>query len=1627
MIVRSLFCHPRPNRPGIPVILILCLLLLPAASQHGASPVLNEFMASNGSTIADEDGDYEDWIELHNPTRTAIALQGYALSDDPERPFRWIFPNVHLAPGAHLIVWASGKDRANPQHPLHTNFRISAAGEPLLLTQPDGVLVDAVDPVHLPRDVSLGRQPDGTGDWHYFDEPTPGDPNLSIAYGQIAEPPLFSHSGGFHTEPFTLTLSSPDPHATILYTLDGSLPDPANLDGRTYHYKNQYPQNPGDPFGPLLTASYQTHLYSEPLPIVDRSPEPDRLTGRSSTWHRSPAHYTPLEPVFKGTVVRARSVREGALPSRTITHTFFVTPEGHNRYDLPVLALTIQEDHLFDYDDGIYVAGTEFDAWRAANTKSPSTWLSPANYRRRDAVFEYPAHLEMLRGGSGRVLALDLGVRLHGGASRQFPQKSLRLYPRKSYDEQATLDHRFFEGLVDRVQGHPVNSFNRLILRNSGNDSPHTRFRDAFNQTLLQPLGLDYQAWQPAIHFINGEYWGLINIRERIDANHIANHYHMDPEEVVILHNNAALDAGSEEDQAGYLAFRDYVATRDMADPEHFRHVKELMDVRNFMLYQIGQIYIRNRDWPGNNIMYWRKRGDRTGFSDLPGHDGRWRWILVDTDFGHGGDASHDTLTFATAVGGQHWPNPDWSTILLRHLLSNPTFKQSFINAFADHLNTSFQPRRAKGLVDAMHAAIELPLHEHVARWRFMGNTNPAFLRTFADQRPAWMRHLLARFFALVDEIPGATLFVEPFESWSDGIPDGWIKGASLHVEPGRATQGTSCLRMKGAGLGDNPALLLSRAGLLADIRHSTVRISGSIKRIAGTGEVRIQPRFPVLASLIQLVPESRWQTFSETVVLDWRAGNGDLTISATAGLEFLLDDLRIEEVHIPDATAIVTLNVSDPAHGHLQINTIQINQQTPGLPNTNQPYPWSGLYFQAVPITVTALPAAGYRFDRWEEYPDLARSTIEILPDQDLQLTARFETLPPAPPAALLHYWSFNDPERLTDPAYSIGGGELQIAPGATTEVVAGSGQGFTGQNTRLGQPAGSHLRVNDPLGSTLTFAIPTTGFQEIQVRYETRRSGQGAGTQEIAYSIDGIHYVPFTSLAVFDIDPVLHTIDFTGVDGAQNNPDFLIRITFAEESGGTAGNNRFDNLTVEGRPHSHTVNSPPFHNPLPARLDLIRNDTPTALNLNALFVDPDSDGLLFLAQSSRPGVADLFLNGSLLQIHTQSPGDAWITIRADDGHHPPVPVSLRVVVHPEPHPLVQGPFVLQQWHPNQPAGSYPPHMVFEQTAASDPDLETGMDSYWTLPYDLTSRSRITGLGDLGIGFINTANPQDLPEAGYLGSALVALCTVGVGELWISWTGGTVLPNDRVYGLRLQYRVGHSDPWSDVLDEWGFPVEYVSHPAAGHANAFEPVRLPADAAAQDHVQIRWTYHHISGDTGPRAHLRLDDVFVVGRPPNPITITRQPDRQVVVQNGAVTFRVEVDGPEPLTYQWLHNGAPMPDVEGPILTIAPALLADAGTYHVVVIGPGGGLESEPAHLTVIDIQQNRDASSSQPTILVAGPPGNRYRIMATDSLLPPVQWHPLLRLTTGESIIEILDDGLLDGPFRFYQIVPLSEP
>lgn len=190
-----------------------------------------------------------------------------------------------------------------------------------------------------------------------------------------------------------------------------------------------------------------------------------------------------------------------------------------------------------------------------------------------------------------------------------------------------------------------------------------------------------------------------------------------------------------------------------------------------------------------------------------------------------------------------------------------------------------------------------------------------------------------------------------------------------------------------------------------------------------------------------------------------------------------------------------------------------------------------------------------------------------------------------------LIHYWNFNNSTSttsITTPSSTLANGSLTALAGGTSVIdfANGTGQNFNidNLNARNGDASGTHLRFNNPIGGALQFNLPTTGYNNVTVKFTTRRSAQGAGTQTWSYTTDGSTFVPYQTITPQDANPQLVTFDFSAIAGVSNNPNFKLKVEFSATGGGTGGNNRFDNFTVDATPAGGIDTTPPTATYLPS-----------------------------------------------------------------------------------------------------------------------------------------------------------------------------------------------------------------------------------------------------------------------------------------------------------------------------------------------------------------------------------------------------------------------------------------------------------
>jgi len=615
--------------------------------------------------------------------------------------------------------------------------------------------------------------------------------------------PLLSHPSGFYEKPFFLRMSHPDAKAIIYYTLDGSEPDPSNLGGTSFSHRTEYSSHPSVMTSPFLAGQYITHRYTRPLIIRDRSIEPDRfnristslpgsappeaskppkyfpspslpdnkgsLTGKAISqinrladdvsllatsklsWpgvpmpHIRPRARPTQKQLLKATVVRAAAFIEGERISPINTASFFVM--DRQTISLPVVSLVTREDHLFGYENGLFVAGKRFEdsvkSWLAlpAEKRAKTRLSSDANWNVRGV--EAPAHFQYFSlTGSPSTIAIsqDVGIRVHGGVTRFSPNKSIRIYARKSYGKEY-LEHAFFG---------TDNKYKRLLLRNSGNDHAGLLYRDAAIQAISSNLKFDTQAYQPSAVFINGEYWGILNLREHMDK-HYLRRVHSVKESNIDLMN---LEQAVEGDDLAWRELKQFLETHTLKDEKNYKQVVNLIDIDNFIDYQIANIFFANTDWPHNNQRFWRARTPKAHDSGQSSQDGRWRWLMFDTDRGFGAPIANLLPVASGQFKTIRTTEAPWSTLLLSRLLENDEFRTQFIVRYNDLLNTTFLSSRMLSILDDIQSGIRSEIPRHIQRWAApesaeqWGQANQT-LKTAARERTPIQRQHLADFFSL--------------------------------------------------------------------------------------------------------------------------------------------------------------------------------------------------------------------------------------------------------------------------------------------------------------------------------------------------------------------------------------------------------------------------------------------------------------------------------------------------------------------------------------------------------------------------------------------------------------------------------------------------------------------------------------------------------------------------------------------------------------------------------------------------------------------------------------------------------------------------------------------------------------
>ena len=402
---------------------------------------------------------------------------------------------------------------------------------------------------------------------------------------------------------------------------------------------------------------------------------------------------TPASPVYsspiqfnKSSVIRAVTFSTDRPHSKCVTNTYLI----NENISLPIVSITMDPFYFWDDSIGFYVEGKN-------GLTGGETGYGPSPKSNFNRNWRRPMHIEFYDENRQKGFSKDGEVKVYGGWSRGAVVKSLAIYP------ESPLNYRLFKE-------KPFVAYESFIIRNAGNEWARTKLRDAILQSLaINQVDVDLQANRPAVLFINGEFWGVYNIREKINEDYVKTNHGYDQNNLDFLESYRTVKSG---DMVHYNAMMDFLNNNDMSDDLNYKSLKSQMDVYECMNYFMTGIYSGHGDWiynSNNNLRLWRPRID----------GGIWRWLLYDTD---GSFSSSTARGIADAVGR--------STHLAK-LLENQDARNYFVSTFSTLLNNAFAPERAVHYIDSLKAMIEDVMPRHIAKWKNVNEMGePAIWKT---------------------------------------------------------------------------------------------------------------------------------------------------------------------------------------------------------------------------------------------------------------------------------------------------------------------------------------------------------------------------------------------------------------------------------------------------------------------------------------------------------------------------------------------------------------------------------------------------------------------------------------------------------------------------------------------------------------------------------------------------------------------------------------------------------------------------------------------------------------------------------------------------------------------------------
>ncbi len=606
-------------------------------SSNSSALKINEVCFINQNAVATSSGRYLSYVELYNSSSTEESVSNLYLSDDENDLQKYRVPFTKVAPGGYLLVFLSesfSTDEKNKDNVSGFSVDINKENK-IILTKGTKVKIDSVDVPVLSENEAYSRVTDGAVDFESLC-PTPEKSNNDAGKYSEVSAIEFSRDSGFYSSAFTLDIKAPE-GCTVYYTTDGSMPNA------------------------------ESEKLGSSLKITDASKNDNVFCAKENTLineEGKAGEYIPSYKVDKSTVLRVAAQDSKGNFGRVFTKEYFVGFSSKSGYaDYNIVSIVSDESNLFSEESGILTLGKLFNDAVAGNTEEKLKGTVISNCNAKGTQWHKNAFITFYKAGGEVIKSGEFSIAPYGDSNAEYSQKQFEIFSKTEYGSKED-----FSKLIDSSD----KAINELTFI-AGSSVSGRRFHDLIIRELVSDSSYFVADAVQVTVFINGEYWGVYNMSERLGTQMIANRTGLKQSEIALCSGSEAIDCDSSLASV-YSDVINYAATTDFTNSDKYEILKRKIDIPTFIDYCADSIYLQAGSFFYGALPMWSSTSTASGDKYA---SGKW-YPVCEKETGallrnynmnkNGMINPFETLESANGAGAK----------MLRNMLRNDEFRAEF-------------------------------------------------------------------------------------------------------------------------------------------------------------------------------------------------------------------------------------------------------------------------------------------------------------------------------------------------------------------------------------------------------------------------------------------------------------------------------------------------------------------------------------------------------------------------------------------------------------------------------------------------------------------------------------------------------------------------------------------------------------------------------------------------------------------------------------------------------------------------------------------------------------------------------------------------------------------------------------